>query len=161
MCPCTHISSEKPAAATPKQSKLLLPLHSSSLFICLRSGLVPNPLHEMHVSLFATCTGFIHSNQRYPRVVMFFSCWSRCGSICIWGMEKSPLISTEAQHGWPELCLSGQSVFLSCLFLWGREIFYISYCFHSMQWFITGATLLMSRAELLLTFKLQERMKSI
>jgi len=108
------------------------------------------------------------SNQRCPRLVIFFSCWSQHSfthrGCCNWGMEKSPWHPSSSQQcsvGDLNYAFLAHLYFAVAFFAGERQVFYISYGTHSMQWFITGATLLMSRAELLPTFKLQERMKII
>lgn len=175
----THVSLHTPLVeeaissnSGAKQAALAGPCLLSFFFALIRGSFQIK--EEIH---FAKCASpcllpvqvLFLSNQRYPRLVIFASCRSQRSfphiGGCNWGAEESPCHPFSAQNG---SIGDLNYVFLACLhfavaffFEGERQVFYISYCFHSTEWFITGATLLMSRAELLPTFKLQERMKII
>ena len=157
----------------PKHSKLFLLFPFFSLFFALLQGLFQINEEIRFIKCRSPCLLPVQVlfllNQCSPRLVIFFSCWSQHSFTHIgcsnWGTGKSPWHPSSSQQ-----CSIGDLsyVFLAhlyfavaFLFEGERQVFYISYCSHSMQWFITGATLLMSRAELLPMFKLQERMKII
>lgn len=80
-------------------------------------------------------------------------------------MEKSPWLPSSSQQ---RSMVDLNRVFLAylyfavaCFFAGEWQVFSNSHRSRGTWWFITGAALLMSRAELLPTFKLQERMKII